>query len=112
MVLNKNIISDLIEIGKDFPKNFHVMQHQFNDDTVNRLHWKEWNFFCANLNDADLIFLFKGLVQVESKLNWIGGSVAGGVWVYKNIQKRNLDNENEISNWSSANTNNPFLKFN
>tara|TARA_B110000046_G_scaffold71288_1_gene79218 strand:+ start:332 stop:670 length:339 start_codon:yes stop_codon:yes gene_type:complete len=112
MTLNENIISDLIKVGRSFPTNIHELKKQFTDDSINRLHWREWNFFCEKLNNEDLTFLFRGIVQVESKLNWIGGSVAGGVWIYKNIQKRNLDNENELSNWSSANTNNPYLKFN
>jgi hypothetical protein len=111
MTLNKNIIADLIDVGNDFPESINEVRKLFTDDSINRLHWKEWNFFCENLNDADLIFLFRGLVQVEAKLNWIGGSVAGGVWVYKNIQKRNLDDQSELANWSSVISKNPYLKF-
>ncbi len=112
MTLNDNIISDLINIGRTFPINIDELKNRFTNYSINRLHWRERHFFCEKLNNDDLIFLFRGIVQVESKLNWVGGSVAGGVWIYKNIQKRNLDDENELSNWSSANTNNPYLKFN
>ena len=111
MTLNKNIITDLIDFGKDFPENINEVRKLFTDDSINRLHWKEWNFFCEKLNNADLIFLFRGLVQVEAKLNWIGGSVAAGVWVYKIIQKRNLDDHSELANWSSVISKNPYLKF-
>ena len=89
MTLTKKQIGDLIDTGKQFPDEINLVRQKFNDDSLNRLHWKEWNRFCKELVDEDLIFLFKGIVQVENKLGWMGGSVAGGVWVYRNIQSRN-----------------------
>lgn len=111
MTLNDKIISDLIEVGESFPTDPVELKTRFNDDSIHRLHWKEWNMFCDKLDDDNLILLFKGIVQVENKLKWIGGSVAGGIWIYRNIENRKLDESLQLAKWANENTNNPYLKI-
>lgn len=111
MTLNDKIILDLIEVGSIPPTDIKELKTRFNDDSINRLHWKEWNSFCEKLDDNNLILLFKGAVQIEYKLEWIGDSVAAGIWIYRYIQKRKLDESLQLGKWASENTNNPYLKF-
>ena len=50
-------------------------------------------------DDIQLVWLFKGLVILERELKWIGGSVAGAIWVYRMIQEANLDKDFQIADF-------------
>lgn len=80
-------------------------------DFINRLHWQTWQQFADELNADELISLFKGLVMIEEKLNWLGGSVAGAIWIYKIIREKKLDNNNEIADFGLRNCSNPWIPF-
>jgi len=80
-------------------------------DHINRLGISEWKSILKDLNDADIVSLFKGMVIAEKQLNWSVGSVAGGIWIYKEIQKRKLDDHYQIANWALKNTNNEYVPF-
>lgn len=80
-------------------------------DDINIQTNKFWNSITIDLDDETLIKLYKGLVTVEKELNWLGGSVAGGIWIYKEISKRNLDKNYSIADWTLSITNNSYLPF-
>lgn len=101
----------LIEIGNtlNIDSNYRTVLSKL--DEINRQTNQFWHSETKNLEDKKLISLFKGIVIVEKELNWIGGSVAGGIWIYKEIIKRNLDDNYSLANWTLSITNNPYLPF-
>ncbi|HEY5533732.1 MAG TPA: hypothetical protein VIL99_02150 [Ignavibacteria bacterium] len=113
--MEKRHIDTLITIGINLESNLELAKQNLNklinDDYINRLHWKDWDKECDNLKDEELINLLKGAVFIERELNWLGGSVAAGVWIYRNIRKRNLDKDNKIADWIIKNTKNDYLPF-
>ncbi len=80
-------------------------------DFINRLDWLSWQQHLVPLNNTDLINLFKGLVIIERELKWLGGSVAGAIWVYRIIQQRRLDTDNSIAEFGLRNCDNPWVPF-
>ena len=84
-------IQELISAGKRSDKpDGNVLKYFKPRDFINRQHGNTWRELVANLSDSDLISVFKGLVCIEKELKWIGGSVAGAIWVYSVIQSRVL----------------------
>ena len=110
MLLTKDI-ENLIEVGKSGSIRTGIKNYFKNRDIINRLHWKEWKTKTTDCSNDDLVNIFKGLVLVENELNWIGGSVAGSIWVYKIIQERNLDEHYEIADFGLRNCDNPYVPF-
>ena len=58
-----------------------------------------------------MISVFKALVYIERELQWIGGEVAGAIWVYAVIQNRGLDREYKIADFGLRNCDNPWVPF-
>ena len=104
-------IETLIEIGKSLIINDFQRIELSKIDFVNRQSIETWDSTLTELSDTDVVNLFKGIVLAEKTLNWIGGSVAGGVWIYRNIQKRKLDNDYQIANWALMTTDNSYIPF-
>lgn len=112
MQLTSQDIQELISAGKTSDKLDQVVLKYFKPrDFINRQHGNTWRELVANLSDTDLIFVFKGLVLLEKELNWIGGSVAGAIWVYGVIQSRGLDKEYKIADFGLRNCDNPWVPF-
>ena len=87
MQLTQQDIEKLTSIGKtegQFEKS--TLEYFISRDYINRQHGNTWQEFITKLTDEDLIFVFKALVRLEKELEWIGGSVAGAIWVYGVIQ--------------------------
>lgn len=61
--------------------------------------------------DDDLVYLFKGVILMESKLKWPGGSVALSISVYWEIEKRKLDEDYYIADFALKNSDNPHVPF-
>jgi len=80
---------------------------------INRLGRQTWADKTKDLSGTELIQLFTGLVVLERELiNWGGGgSVAGAIWIYKIIQKRQLDNDSTLADWALRNCDNPYIPF-
>jgi hypothetical protein len=105
-------IQELISAGKASDKLDETVLKYFKPrDYINRQHGNTWREFVANLSDTDLISVFKGLVCIEKELKWIGGSVAGAIWVYGVIQSRGLDKEYKIADFGLHNCENPWVPF-
>ncbi len=100
MQLTTQDIKELISTGKVYDNlDDKLLQYFKPRDYINRQHGNTWRELVANLSDADLISVFNALVCIERKLNWIGGSVAGAIWVYGVIQNRGLDREYKIADF-------------
>lgn len=112
MKLNIKDINDLIEIGKSLDHlNKDLLISFRNRDYINRQHGDTWRNFVIELSDQDLVSVFKALVIIESELKWIGGSVAGAIWVYNVIEQRQLDTDYKIADYGLRNCENPWVPF-
>ncbi|MBP9847883.1 MAG: hypothetical protein KBC58_00435 [Flavobacterium sp.] len=72
---------------------------------------EHWNKTIASLNNDILIIVFKGIVVVEKHFQWKHCSAATGVYMYKEIQKRKLDMNLELANWSFLYSDNSYIPF-
>jgi hypothetical protein len=72
---------------------------------------ENWDKTFATLNNDTLILVFKGIVVVEKHFQWTHGSAATGVHMYKEIQKRKLDMNLELANWSFLYSDNSYIPF-
>jgi len=112
MELTKDDIQNLISIGQTDSIDAKDLFLYFRQrDFINCLHWQSWREYSTDLNDAEIIDLFKGLVKTESDLKWIGGSVAGAIWIYRIIQERGLDSDRVIADFGFRNCDNPYIPF-
>lgn len=112
MQLTQHDIEKLISVGKtegQFENS--SLEYFISRDYINRLHGNTWREFMTKLKDEDLIFVFKALVRIEKELEWIGGSVAGAIWVYGVIKNRGLDRDYKIADFGLRNCHNPWVPF-
>ena len=72
-------------------------------DGINRKSRVFWESIAEKLSKQDLENLFRGLVIVERELNWIGGSVAGAIWVFREFKQRFEDSSMELADWALKN---------
>jgi len=101
----------LIKIGKTELITSEQFKILLSYEKINRLGINEWKSKFKSISNSDIVFLFKGMVTAERELKWTGGSVAGGVWIYKEIAKRKLDADYQIANWALNKTNNEYIPF-
>jgi hypothetical protein len=112
MQLTQQDIEKLISIGKSEGQiEKSSLEYFISRDYINRQHGNTWQEFITKLTDEDLIFVFKTLVRLEKELEWIGGSVAGAIWVYGVIQNRGLDKDYKIADFGLRNCDNPWVPF-
>jgi hypothetical protein len=112
MQLTKQDIEKLILVGKTDDKiDESALKYFVQRDYINRQSGGAWRELVENLSDTELIFVFKALVIVERELKWIGGSVAGAIWVYSVIQNRGLDKDYKIADFGLRNCDNPWIPF-
>ena len=72
---------------------------------------ENWDKTFATLTNDMLILVFKGIVVVEKHFQWKHCSAATGVYMYKEIQKRKLDTNLELANWSFLYSDNSYIPF-
>ena len=112
MQLTTQDIDELILVGKiEVNLDETVLDYFKRRDFINRQHGSAWRELVSNTSDNDLISIFKALVCIERELKWIGGSVAGAIWVYGIIQNRGLDKEYKIADFGLRNCDNPWVPF-
>jgi hypothetical protein len=112
MQLTLQDIQELILAGKASDKLDETVLKYFKPrEYINRQHGNTWRKFVSNLSETDLISVFKGLVCIEKELKWIGGSVAGAIWVYGVIQSSGLDKDYKIADFGLRNCDNPWVPF-
>ena len=104
------MIGYLDEIGK--PEFREVIESFRAKDYINCQAYETWKQCRKEFeDDFQLVWLFKGLVILERELKWIGGSVAGAIWVYRMIQEASLDKEFKIADFGLRNCDNPWVPF-
>lgn len=100
-ILKKVGISQVVDVESE-----NLLMH------AKEINYREsWNKTIATINDDLLIILFKGIVFVEKQFQWRHGSAATGVYLYREIQKRNLDMTLELANWSFLYSDNNYIPF-
>jgi hypothetical protein len=98
------------EVGK--PQFREVIESFRPKDYINCQAYETWKQCRKEFeDDIQLVWLFKGLVILERELKWIGGSVAGAIWVYRMIQEANLDKDFQIADFGLRNCENPWVPF-
>lgn len=65
----------------------------------------------SSFTNNELINIFKGLIIAEQCYSQLCGSVTVGKMFYREIEKRNLDPDLNIANWSYKNTKNGHIPF-
>lgn len=111
MQLTTDDIQNLILAGQTDKPSDELLKYFKHRDYVNRQHRDGWRKLISDTSDTDLIFIFKGLVNLERELKWLGGSVAGAIWVYSIIKNRGLDNDYHIADFGLRNSENPWIPF-
>lgn len=109
----KEIFELLICIGSNIERNMTPSEQSVSSLKPYRqinLIKRDYIIAAHSLSDLELIALLKGLTYVEGKLNWSGGSVATGKYLFGCLIQRNLKAEtiDEISNWLLCNSHNHF----
>ena len=97
----------LIEIGRTaiLPKKDYLTGHSLTKRHFLPEGWKL-------LNNEDLANLFRGLVVLEE--HWLSsgeriGSTTDTKFVYREIEKRQLDSDHSIGNWAFVFSSNPYV---
>ncbi len=110
----REVVDRLIRVGEALDRGeWPVLYPLQGCDAVNRM-WREtWDAQAERLATGELIRLIKGLVHVERELRWIGGSVAGAIWLFRRLHERDLPVEviDEVADWVIRNTRNPYNPF-
>jgi len=65
----------------------------------------------SSLTNLELVNIFKGLIIAEQCYTQLCGSATVGKLFYREIEKRNLDSDLKIANWSYINTKNGYIPF-
>ena len=111
MEITQSDINDLIKIGEVEKITQSQLESFQRRDFINRQHGDTWRSLMSGKSDTELIAIYKALILLEGELNWIGGSVAAAIWIYKIIQQRNLDVDYELANFGLQNCTNPYIPF-
>jgi hypothetical protein len=110
---NFNVKNTYIEIlkkvGISLIVDIETENSLINTEEIN--YCENWDKTFATLNNDTLILVFKGIVVVEKHFQWKDCSAAIGVYMYKEIQKRKLDMNLELANWSFLYSNNSYIPF-
>ena len=111
---NQEIVTKLISVGKKITDSISPdISSLARYDYINRIGPTNCEKVASHLSNEDLIYLIKGIIYVERKLKWTGGSVASGILFFKMLIERNvsINKIDEISAWIIKNTKNPYSPF-
>ncbi len=78
-------------------------------DALNRR--SGWSAVAADLQDEDLVGLIRAFVVAERELQWIDGSVAATIWLYRCLAERSIDTADAITPWIVKQRGNPWVPF-
>lgn len=111
-MLTSNLLRDLLTIGTSPEMGLSELKNTYPElasaDRINRLGPDAWRDAIHNLNNDDLIKLIKGLTIAEREFNWTGGSVAGVIWVFKELQERDPPLAEQVGDWVRQQTRNEY----
>jgi len=84
---------------------------------MNRMPPRFWEMVCYSLElqTQSVIDLLKGMVLAEAQFTgWSGGSAAAGIWLYRILQNRLRDDQDQLDNiadWVLQHSDNPWEPF-
>jgi hypothetical protein len=81
-------------------------------DWVNR--WgpiEAWTPILSKFSTSQLAYFAKALTVIERDLNWIGGSVAATIWIFRAYRAREDGDAEALADWILSNTSNPWSSF-
>jgi hypothetical protein len=113
-MFSQYIINLLIELGKsdDHTSTNIIIDSLSNELDFNTMTKLEWKYYYEKLQTkSDIIYLYKGLILVESEFDLLGSSVSPCIYLYKLINSENLDPNYELADWALVNTKNPYVPF-
>jgi len=105
-----SVIKKLIEIGK-VTDNSEYLKDIKPWGIINRQGKAFWQDISRSMETDNLVFLIKGLTLAEKTHHWIGGSVAGSVWLYKILEKKSSVLAEDVATWVLQNSENPYLPY-
>ncbi len=109
--MKKSYIEILIDVGKHIDIDGENEQLLKVADGYYLNYCENWHDDITRFSDNELVNVFKGVVLVEKQFDWMGGSAAVGVVLYKEIQDRGLDKELHLADWAIHNTKNLYVPF-
>lgn len=71
--------------------------------------WEGWETATAALSEDDLVALVKALTMLDNRYS--AGSVAGVVWVYPVLERRNRQRAHSLDDWISTRSDNFYCDF-
>ena len=101
-MIESDVLDKLVAIGRSDPDSEQVaslLEQIKHKDEVNRLHWAEWDSLTRTMTTEDVAALAKGLGLAESRLRWLGGSVAAVIWVFRELQRRDPGTAEAVAEW-------------
>jgi hypothetical protein len=107
-------IDELLRIGRseqlDEPHVFDSLAHATDLRKLNTVYWTDWEAATTSLNDEDMVALIKALTVMDNRVA-VGGSVAGVIWVYNFLERRNPERAHSLDEWIKSRTPNPYADF-
>jgi hypothetical protein len=76
---------------------------------INCKHWSWWSEQTEARSLDDCVALAKALTVAENVFRWSGGSVAGAIWVYREVERRDSGVAADLADWIACRTTNPWL---
>lgn len=104
----------MLEVGRQYEADeaslLPLLQRLQPFAAINRMSWTEWDLITPSLSTSDLVFLFRGVVVTEQLLKWKGGSVAAGIWLHRELMRRDEAIAVTTAAWAVQSTNNPCIQ--
>ena len=110
--MDKTLILKMLEVefidNDMFKKRFAFLE---GCDSINRLSRKYWDNITAELSLKQVVQLIKILTLSEMYFKWSGGSVSSVIWIFKELERRDMQLSREIADWVLSHTDNIYLPF-
>lgn len=115
----KSIIQQLIALSEieSSSDSFKIILEKLKkEDDINRLGPQQWYALLEPYSVSDCVKIASGLALAEAINHWCGGSVAGIIWVYNEIARRDHTKAEELAfyveeTWRNLNYENSWAKF-
>ena len=111
MEITSKDIQDLVRFGMTAGLRHDQLMKFENREHINGQHWSTWERLVIHLSDYELISVYKAIITLERELKWLGGSVAGAIWLYRIIKKRRLDGDYSLADYGLRHSDNPYVPF-
>lgn len=111
MEITSKDIQDLVKFGMTAGLRHDQLLKFENREYINGQHWSTWEKMVTDLSDYELSYVYKSVITLERELKWLGGSVAGAIWLYRIIRQRSLDDDYSLADYGLRHSNNSYVPF-